>query len=196
MKKKLLVTIILVIAITLVIISAVVIYFKNKSLDNDDIYFPEDVYTPSKLSDEEYNKLSKSIISKLEESFGTEGGFEIKNIEKGSLKIGDVATPQSYQKAEVYSKFLDDTFDGQPSSFISSLLRKYERELNEKIKEIAEKWELTTRRVQKLCAEGKIPGASKFGRDWAIPKDAEKPVDQRVTTGEYKNWRKPKVEQD
>ena len=125
MKKKLLVTIILVIAITLVIISAVVIYFKNKSLDNDDIYFPEDVYTPSKLSDEEYNKLSKSIISKLEESFGTEGGFEIKNIEKGSLKIGDVATPQSYQKAEVYSKFLDDTFDGQPSSFISILLRKY-----------------------------------------------------------------------
>ena len=64
------------------------------------------------------------------------------------------------------------------------------------IKEIAEKWELTTRRVQKLCAEGKIPGASKFGRDWAIPKDAEKPVDQRVTTGEYKNWRKPKVDQD
>ena len=136
MKKKLLVTIILVIAITLVIISAVVIYFKNKSLDNDDIYFPENVYTPSKLSDEEYKKLSKSIISKLEESFGTEGGFEIKKIEKGSLKIGDVATPQSYQKAEVYSKFLDDTFDGQPSSFISSLLRKYERELNEKIKEI------------------------------------------------------------
>ena len=66
MKKKFLVSIILVIAFTLVIISAVVIYLKNKSLDNDDIYFPEDVYTPSKLSDEEYNKLSKSIISKLE----------------------------------------------------------------------------------------------------------------------------------
>ncbi len=64
------------------------------------------------------------------------------------------------------------------------------------IKEIAENWELTTRRVQKLCAEGKIPGASKFGRDWAIPKDAERPVDQRVTTGEYKNWRKTKAEQD
>jgi len=58
------------------------------------------------------------------------------------------------------------------------------------IKEIAEKWNLTVRRVQNLCSEGKIPGASKFGRDWAIPIDAEKPVDGRITTGEYINWRK------
>lgn len=58
------------------------------------------------------------------------------------------------------------------------------------IKEIAEKWEVTTRRVQKMCAEGTIPGATKFGRDWAIPKETEKPLDKRVTTGEYKNWRK------
>jgi hypothetical protein len=46
-----------------------------------------------------------------------------------------------------------------------------------------------------MCSEGKIPGASKFGRDWAVPKDAEKPTDGRVTTGEYRNWRKQKVEQ-
>lgn len=133
MKRKLFLAIMV---IALIMISAVVIYFKNRNLKNDDINFLEDVYTPSKLSDEEYNKLSESIISKLEDAFGKEGGFEIKNIEKGSIKIGDVATPQSYQKAEVYSKFLDDTFDGQLSSFISSLLRKYEKELNKKIKEI------------------------------------------------------------
>lgn len=60
------------------------------------------------------------------------------------------------------------------------------------IKEVAEKWNLTPRRIQKLCADGRIPGASKFGRDWAIPKDAEKPVDERVTTGEYRDWRKKK----
>lgn len=133
MKRKLFLAIMV---IALIMISAVVIYFKNRNLKNDDINFLEDVYTPSKLSDEEYNKLSESIISKLEDAFGKEGGFEIKNIEEGSIKIGDVATPQSYQKAEVYSKFLDDTFDGQLSSFISSLLRKYEKELNKKIKEI------------------------------------------------------------
>ena len=61
------------------------------------------------------------------------------------------------------------------------------------IREIAEKWNLTTRRVQKLCSDGKIPGAAKFGRDWAIPKDAERPEDGRVTTGEYRNWRKNEV---
>ena len=58
------------------------------------------------------------------------------------------------------------------------------------IREMAEKWNLTPRMVQKWCAEGKIPGASRFGRVWAIPEDAERPVDGRVTTGEYKNWRK------
>ena len=35
-----------------------------------------------------------------------------------------------------------------------------------------------------------IPGAMKFGRDWAIPRDTPKPKDHRITTGEYKNWRK------
>ena len=58
------------------------------------------------------------------------------------------------------------------------------------IKEIAERWNLTTRMVQKMCAEGRIPGASKCGRDWAIPKDAERPPDGRITTGEYRDWRK------
>lgn len=52
---------------------------------------------------------------------------------------------------------------------------------------------MTTRRVQKMCADGKISGASKFGRDWAIPKDVEKPSDGRVTTGGYKDWRKQLV---
>ncbi|MCF0133429.1 MAG: helix-turn-helix domain-containing protein [Blautia sp.] len=58
------------------------------------------------------------------------------------------------------------------------------------VKDIALKWNITPRRIQKLCADGKIEGAVKFGRDWAIPADAEKPRDARITTGEYKNWRK------
>lgn len=57
------------------------------------------------------------------------------------------------------------------------------------IKKVAENWSVTLRRIQVLCAKGKIPGAVKFGRDWDIPKDAVKPEDSRVTTGEYKNWR-------
>lgn len=57
------------------------------------------------------------------------------------------------------------------------------------IKEIAQKWGITPRRVQKMCADGRIMGAKKFGRDWAIPRNSEKPVDRRVKTGEYRNWR-------
>lgn len=58
------------------------------------------------------------------------------------------------------------------------------------VSEIAKKWNVTTRRVQIMCAEGQISGAVKFGRSWVIPEEAEKPADGRVTTGEYKNWRK------
>ena len=58
------------------------------------------------------------------------------------------------------------------------------------IQEVAEKWNLTPRRVQKMCSDGKIAGVSKFGKVWVIPSDAERPVDERLTTGEYKDWRK------
>ena len=57
------------------------------------------------------------------------------------------------------------------------------------IKEAASRWEISARRIQVLCSEGRIDGAAKLGREWAIPIDAVKPSDNRVTTGKYKNWR-------
>lgn len=62
------------------------------------------------------------------------------------------------------------------------------------IKEIAEEWKLSERRVQILCSEGRIEGAEKLGREWAIPVNAKRPKDSRFTTGKYKNWRKSKRE--
>ena len=47
------------------------------------------------------------------------------------------------------------------------------------VKEAAEKWNISDRRVRILCAEGKIPGAYQQGRAWKIPANAEKPVDGR-----------------
>jgi len=47
-------------------------------------------------------------------------------------------------------------------------------------KEASEKWGISERRIQKLCEEERIPGVFRFGRSWAIPKDAEKPVDGRL----------------
>lgn len=49
----------------------------------------------------------------------------------------------------------------------------------------AEKWKLSSRRARKLCEEGRIEGALKFGRNWAVPVDAEKPSDQRIKSGKY-----------
>ena len=60
------------------------------------------------------------------------------------------------------------------------------------IKETSEKWDITPRRIQVLCAAGRIDGAAKLGREWAIPVDAEKPSDLRVTTGQYRDWRNTK----
>ena len=43
----------------------------------------------------------------------------------------------------------------------------------------AEKWGISERRVQILCSENRIPGVSKLGYMWLIPKDAEKRADAR-----------------
>ena len=52
-----------------------------------------------------------------------------------------------------------------------------------KIEQIAQKWNISVRRVQLLCSEGKIEGAVRFGRAWMIPKNAKKPIDGRTKAG-------------
>ena len=43
------------------------------------------------------------------------------------------------------------------------------------VKELAEKWGITTRRINQLCAENYFPGAYKKGKLWMVPSDVEKP---------------------
>lgn len=47
------------------------------------------------------------------------------------------------------------------------------------VQQASDKWEISKRRIQKLCEENRIDGAVRFGRAWAIPRDAEKPADAR-----------------
>lgn len=47
------------------------------------------------------------------------------------------------------------------------------------VKEASKKWNISERRVQKLCEENRIPGVVRFGRSWVIPEEAEKPKDAR-----------------
>ncbi len=47
------------------------------------------------------------------------------------------------------------------------------------VKQAAEKWGISERRIRTLCAEGKIAGALRDGRIWQILADAVKPADGR-----------------
>ena len=51
------------------------------------------------------------------------------------------------------------------------------------LKEAAEKWGVTPRRVNYYFAAGRIPGAVKMAGVWLIPKNAEKPIDGRTKQG-------------
>ena len=51
------------------------------------------------------------------------------------------------------------------------------------VQEAAKKWGVTPRHVQILCKEDRIEGASRMSRIWIIPKNAEKPTDNRKKTG-------------
>ena len=51
------------------------------------------------------------------------------------------------------------------------------------LKEAAEKWGVTPRRVNYYCAGGRIPGAVKMAGVWLLPKITEMPIDGRTKQG-------------
>ena len=51
------------------------------------------------------------------------------------------------------------------------------------LKEAAEKWGVTPRRVNYYCAGGRIPGAVKMAGVWLLPKNTEKPIDGMTKQG-------------
>ena len=44
-----------------------------------------------------------------------------------------------------------------------------------KAKELAQKWNVTPRRINQLCAAGLLPGSYKDGKFWMIPTDIARP---------------------
>jgi len=47
------------------------------------------------------------------------------------------------------------------------------------VRDAASLWNISERRVQQFCEEGRIKGVQRFGRSWMIPKSTEKPADPR-----------------
>jgi len=58
----------------------------------------------------------------------------------------------------------------------------------------AKLWGITDRRVQALCAAGRVPNAQRLGRGWLIPKDAPKPSDGRAKNGRKAQNKNPLLE--
>ena len=53
------------------------------------------------------------------------------------------------------------------------------------LKDAPAKWGIGDRRINTLCLEGRIEGASKIGNLWVIPVDTPKPDDNRIKSGKY-----------
>lgn len=53
------------------------------------------------------------------------------------------------------------------------------------IRQLSAKWGISTRRIQYLCADDRIPGAMRVDSTWVIPADVEKPKDERIKSGKY-----------
>jgi hypothetical protein len=53
------------------------------------------------------------------------------------------------------------------------------------LKEASTEWDISTRRINTLCLQGRIPGAVKYGNTWVIPRNSEKPKDKRIKSGNY-----------
>ena len=51
-------------------------------------------------------------------------------------------------------------------------------------KQVAEKWNISDRRVRTLCANGQIEGAYRIGKIWYIPDGTDKPQDGRIKAKE------------
>lgn len=61
------------------------------------------------------------------------------------------------------------------------------------IRQTAEKWGISKRRIQVLCTDGRIKGAMKIDSSWVIPADALKPKDERIKSGKYIKEKKDKI---
>ena len=48
------------------------------------------------------------------------------------------------------------------------------------VKEAAEKWGITPRRVNEILRDGRIKGVYKIGTTWVMPDDTQKPPDLRT----------------
>ncbi|MDP4118858.1 MAG: helix-turn-helix domain-containing protein [Bacillota bacterium] len=52
-------------------------------------------------------------------------------------------------------------------------------------RQASELWNVSPRRITRLCEEGRIKDAAKVGGIWIMPVDTKKPSDARIKSGKY-----------
>ena len=62
------------------------------------------------------------------------------------------------------------------------------------VAQTAKRWGISTRKIQILCSEGRIPSAMRIGHAWVIPDHAVKPQDARIKSGKYMKTAKEEKE--
>lgn len=61
------------------------------------------------------------------------------------------------------------------------------------IQEYSDKWNISKRRIQVLCKEGRISGAKMIGNMWVIPENADRPNDARIKNPVIENISSPSM---
>lgn len=79
-----------------------------------------------------------------------------------------------YNMGNLYFEIKNYTINGQ----IELLYRRLKMEYLT-VKEMGNKWGITSRMVNVYCSKGRIPGAIKKGNLWLVPSNAVKPEDLR-----------------
>lgn len=53
------------------------------------------------------------------------------------------------------------------------------------IKQLSEKWGISTQRIQNLCRDERIPSTTRIANTWAVPADAHEPKATRMKNMKY-----------
>lgn len=61
------------------------------------------------------------------------------------------------------------------------------------VQQAAEKWGVSVRYVQAMCKNGKIPDVQKFGLNWMLPDEAQKPLDGRMKSARQQGPTSPRI---
>ena len=112
------------------------------------------------------------------------------------IKESELIRMPGYETPAALKRIMEDDNEVFPFCYFQYGLERYGVSMAEllPLKDYAAKVGRDPATIRQKIKRGTFPYAIKFGDQWLIPAEAPY-TDERVTTGEYKDWRKPKDEQ-